>query len=59
MRVPPGSLVVGVPGRVVRSVDDELRRRARLTVEHYRELKEAHRAGRWAGPRNHPDDGSG
>ena len=50
IRVPPGSLVVGVPGRVVRSVDDELRRRARLTVEHYRELKEGHRAGRWVGP---------
>ena len=49
-RVPPGSLVVGVPGLVVRTVDDELRRRARLTVEHYRELKEAHRAGRWVGP---------
>ena len=49
MRVPPGSLVVGVPGRVVRAVDDELRRRARLTVEHYRELKEGHRAGRWVG----------
>ena len=48
-RVPPGSLVVGVPGLVVRTVDDELRRRARLTVEHYRELKEAHRAGRWVG----------
>jgi len=50
MRVPPGSMVVGVPGRVVRTVDDKLRRRARLTVEHYRELKEAHRAGRWVGP---------
>jgi carbonic anhydrase/acetyltransferase-like protein (isoleucine patch superfamily) len=50
MRVAPGSLVVGVPGRVVRSVDEELRRRARLTVEHYRELKEGHRSGRWTGP---------
>lgn len=50
--VPPGSLVVGVPGRVVRPVDDALRRRARLTVAHYRELKEGHRSGRWvaAGP---------
>jgi len=47
MRVPPGSLVVGVPGRVVRTVDEELRSRARLTVEHYRELKEGHRSGRW------------
>lgn len=48
-RVPPGSLVVGVPGVVVRPVDDELRARARRTVEHYRELKEGHRAGRWTG----------
>ena len=58
MRVPAGSLVAGVPGRVVRSVDDELRRRARLTVEHYRQLKEAHRAGRWAGPGNHAEGSS-
>jgi carbonic anhydrase/acetyltransferase-like protein (isoleucine patch superfamily) len=49
-RIPPDSLVAGVPGRIVRSVDDELRRRARLTVEHYRDLKEGHRAGRWVGP---------
>ena len=47
MRVPPNSLVVGVPGRVVRTVDEELRRRARQTVEHYRELKEGHRGTRW------------
>ncbi|MCL7972783.1 MAG: gamma carbonic anhydrase family protein [marine benthic group bacterium] len=53
MRVPPGSLVVGVPGKVVRTVDDELRRRARATVDHYRELKEGHRAGRWIGPEGH------
>jgi carbonic anhydrase/acetyltransferase-like protein (isoleucine patch superfamily) len=49
MEVPPGSLVVGVPGRIVRPVDEDLKRRARLTVEHYRELKEHHRSGRWAG----------
>jgi carbonic anhydrase/acetyltransferase-like protein (isoleucine patch superfamily) len=54
MQIRPGSLVVGVPGRVVREVDDELRRRARLTVEHYRELKEAHRTGRWVGPNRTP-----
>lgn len=50
MVVPPGSLVVGVPGRVVRDVDEQLRARARKTVEHYRELKEGHRSGRWLGP---------
>jgi carbonic anhydrase/acetyltransferase-like protein (isoleucine patch superfamily) len=46
-RVPPGSLVVGVPGRVVRPVDDDLRGRIRVTVDHYRALKDLHRAGRW------------
>lgn len=48
--VPPGSLVVGIPGRMLRRVDNDLRRRAKLTVEHYRELKELHRSGRWTGP---------
>jgi len=50
MHVPPGSLVVGMPGRVVRQVDPELRERSRLTVVHYRELKEGHRRGRWLPP---------
>lgn len=45
--VPPESLVVGVPGRVVRRVDDRLRERMGRTVEDYRALKEAHREGRW------------
>ena len=48
--IPPGSLVVGVPGRIAREVDEELRGRIRSTWEHYRELKEGHRAGRWAPP---------
>lgn len=47
MEVPPGRLVVGVPGRIVREVDDELRARTRMTVEHYLALSEAHREGRW------------
>ena len=34
-RVPPGSLVVGVPARVTRRVDDALRARIRDTWEHY------------------------
>lgn len=45
--VPPGSLVVGMPGEVVRSVNDELRERIKSTVEHYSALKEGHRSGRW------------
>jgi carbonic anhydrase/acetyltransferase-like protein (isoleucine patch superfamily) len=49
-QIPPDSLVVGVPGRVVRPVDDELRGRVRLTVEHYRALKDLHARGRWQQP---------
>jgi carbonic anhydrase/acetyltransferase-like protein (isoleucine patch superfamily) len=45
--IPPRSLVVGVPGRVVRAVDDELAARAEMTVESYRALREEHRSGRW------------
>jgi len=44
--IPPRSLVVGVPGRIIRQVDDELLVRARRTVEHYLVLKDAHREGR-------------
>ena len=48
--VPPGSLVVGVPGRVLGPVDDDLRERARLTVTHYEALKDLHAGGRWRPP---------
>lgn len=45
MRVPPGSLVMGVPARVVRHVDDGLRARIRGTWEHYVKEAERHRRG--------------
>lgn len=48
MEVPPESLVVGLPGKVIRKVDDRLRERMRRTVEDYARLKEGHREGRWA-----------
>ena len=48
--IPPRSLVIGVPGRIVGRVDDALLARARRTVDHYLELKEGHRNGRWTGP---------
>ncbi len=48
MEVPPDSLVVGLPAKVIRTVDDRLRKRMRRTVEDYRELKEGHRRGRWS-----------
>jgi carbonic anhydrase/acetyltransferase-like protein (isoleucine patch superfamily) len=43
--VPPGSLVVGVPARVTRPVDDALRQRIRETWQHYVAEAERHRNG--------------
>ena len=45
MRIPPGSLVMGVPARVTRHVDDGLRARIRGTWEHYVAEAERHRRG--------------
>lgn len=45
MDVPPGSLVVGIPGRVVRPVSDAERARIRKTVDSYLDLQRRHRAG--------------
>jgi carbonic anhydrase/acetyltransferase-like protein (isoleucine patch superfamily) len=47
MQVPPGSLVMGVPGRIVRSVDAGLSERIMETWKHYVEQARAHRAGRY------------
>jgi carbonic anhydrase/acetyltransferase-like protein (isoleucine patch superfamily) len=45
MTIPPNSLVLGVPGRVVRQTTEEERERIRRTVASYLELQERHRAG--------------
>jgi len=45
LQVPPGSLVLGVPARVVRAVDEGLRARIRGTWEHYVAEAERHRRG--------------
>ncbi len=45
MVVPPGTLVVGVPARVVRATTDEERARIRRTAEAYVRLQARHRAG--------------
>ena len=45
MQVPPGSLVMGMPARVTRHVDDGLRARIRGTWEHYVTEAERHRRG--------------
>jgi carbonic anhydrase/acetyltransferase-like protein (isoleucine patch superfamily) len=47
MQIPPGSLVMGVPGRIVRPVDEALTRRIASTWSHYVEQARAHRAGRF------------
>ena len=47
MSVPPRSLVMGVPGRIVRTVDEALTRRIAGTWSHYVEQARAHRAGRF------------
>jgi carbonic anhydrase/acetyltransferase-like protein (isoleucine patch superfamily) len=43
--VPPGSLVVGLPGRVVRAVDVALRARIDHAWRHYVDQARRHRAG--------------
>jgi carbonic anhydrase/acetyltransferase-like protein (isoleucine patch superfamily) len=47
MDIPPGSLVLGVPARIKRPVDDALRGRIRLTVEHYVRLARLHAEARF------------
>ena len=54
MEVPPGSLVLGVPARVVRPVDDSLKARIDANWLHYVKLAQYHRAGRWV---RHGDHG--
>ena len=53
-RIPANSLVIGVPGRIVRQTTIEERERITRTVEAYLELAEQHRAGRWATARQQP-----
>jgi len=47
MQIPSRSLVMGVPGRIVRPVDEALTRRIAETWAHYVEQARAHRAGRF------------
>ena len=47
MQVPPRSLVMGLPGRIVRQVDTALAERVAATWSHYVEEARAHRAGRY------------
>jgi carbonic anhydrase/acetyltransferase-like protein (isoleucine patch superfamily) len=47
MQVPPRSLVMGVPGRIVRQVDATLAERIRETWSHYVEQARAHKSGQY------------
>ncbi|HEU5173664.1 MAG TPA: gamma carbonic anhydrase family protein [Gemmatimonadaceae bacterium] len=47
-RIPPNSLVAGVPGRVARETTEEERARIARTVRAYLALQERHRAGEFA-----------
>ena len=47
MRVPPRSLVIGVPGRIARAVDAALAERVTSTWQHYVALARDHRSGRY------------
>jgi carbonic anhydrase/acetyltransferase-like protein (isoleucine patch superfamily) len=47
MQVPPKSLVMGVPGRIIRSVDAALAARVQATWSHYVDEARAHRSGRY------------
>lgn len=47
MNVPPGKVVVGVPGRIVREVTDDDRRYMRFVVERYLDLGRRHAAGQY------------
>ena len=47
MQVPPRSLVMGVPGRIVRTVDATLAERITETWSHYVQSAREHREGRY------------
>ena len=47
-RIPENSLVIGVPGRIVRQTTGDERERIRKTVEAYLELTKQHRSGKWS-----------
>jgi carbonic anhydrase/acetyltransferase-like protein (isoleucine patch superfamily) len=57
MRVPPRSVVMGVPGRVIRAVDDTLAARIDDTWRHYVALARRHRAGTVSRPAVGPTTG--
>jgi carbonic anhydrase/acetyltransferase-like protein (isoleucine patch superfamily) len=49
MRIPPNSLVMGVPARVVRETTPEMRERIARGAAAYLRLQDEHRAGKYGG----------
>ena len=48
MRIPPRSVVLGVPARVAREATSEITERIRMTMASYLALQEEYRAGKYA-----------
>jgi carbonic anhydrase/acetyltransferase-like protein (isoleucine patch superfamily) len=48
MKVPEGSLVVGVPAKIVKQGDPSLREAAKRNAEAYHKLRDAHKRGEFA-----------
>ncbi len=46
-RIPENSLVIGVPGRIVRQTTNEERERIKRTIDAYLDLSDQYRKGRW------------
>src|SRR5262249_18812751 len=49
-RIPPRSLVMGLPGKVVRAVSDDEVARVKANAAHYREMAERYAAGEFPAP---------
>lgn len=47
MQIPPGSLVVGIPGRIVRENDASLLEAAKRNAEEYHKLRDRHKRGEY------------
>jgi carbonic anhydrase/acetyltransferase-like protein (isoleucine patch superfamily) len=52
MEIPPNSLVMGVPGRIVRQTTADERDRIKKTVDAYLRLQDEHRSGRYPAHRD-------
>src|SRR5262249_19273067 len=56
-RIPPRSVVMGVPGKIIRSLSDADLERTRCINAHYQEMARQYAAGRFAGPWDKAQDG--